>query len=41
MASLVAITHEALEQGKKVEGIGWNPTIKALIWNPAGAEDEG
>ena len=38
--SLVEMQHKALEQAKKVAGVGVDPTIKALIWNPEGAGEE-
>ena len=41
VASLVEIQRKALEQAKKVAGVGVDPTVRALIWNPVGAEDEG
>jgi RecQ-mediated genome instability protein 1 len=41
VASLMEIQRKALEQAKKVAGVDVDPTVKALIWNPVGAEDEG
>lgn len=41
VSSLMEIQRKALEQAKKVAGVGVDPTVKALIWNPLGAEEEG
>lgn len=41
VASLMQIQRKALEQAQKVAGVGVDPTVKALIWNPVGADDEG
>ena len=39
VVSLVEIQRKAMEQAKKVAGVGIDPTIKALIWHPEGAND--
>lgn len=39
VVSLVEIQQKAMEQAKKVAGVGIDPTIKALIWHPEGAND--
>ena len=39
---LVEIQRKALEQAKRVAGVGVDPTVKALIWNPdQGLDEEG
>jgi hypothetical protein len=32
---------KALEQAQRLAGVGVDPTVKALIWNPIGADEEG
>jgi len=41
VTALMDIQRKALEQAKKLAGVGVDPTVKALIWNPVGAEEEG
>ena len=41
VGSLIDIQRKALEQAKRVAGVGIDPTVKALIWNPVGADDDG
>lgn len=41
VASLMEIQRKALEQAKKAAGVGVDPTVKALIWNPVGADQDG
>lgn len=41
VSSLIEIQRKALEQAKKLAGVGVDPTVKALIWNPVGADEEG
>lgn len=40
---LVEIQRKALEQAKRVAGVGIDPTVRALIWNPetGGMDDDG
>lgn len=39
--SLMEMQTKALEQAQKLAGVGVDPTVKALIWNPVGAEEDG
>jgi hypothetical protein len=41
VASLVETQKKALQQAKKVAGIGVDPTVRALIWNPLTGMEEG
>jgi RecQ-mediated genome instability protein 1 len=41
VASLMEMQQKALEQAQRLAGVGVDPTVKALIWNPIGAEEEG
>lgn len=41
VASLMEMQKKALEQAQRLAGVGVDPTVKALIWNPIGADEEG
>jgi RecQ-mediated genome instability protein 1 len=41
VVSLMEMQQKTLEQAQRLAGVGVDPTVKALIWNPIGAEEEG
>ena len=41
VASLLEMQRKALEQAQRLAGVGVDPTVRALIWNPEGAEEPG
>jgi hypothetical protein len=40
VASLMEMHKKALEQAQRLAGVEVDPTVKALIWNPIGADEE-
>jgi RecQ mediated genome instability protein len=41
VARLVELQSEALADAKKLAGVGVDPTVRALVWNPDMGDDEG